>query len=418
MTLTPSTPEQPTPSGCPFPFAPPADPLELPDEYARLHQQAPVTRVKLPPGQADEYGWIATGYEEALRVYQDDETFSRAQGDGVAPGLKAHPIIVALDGDEHREKRGLAQGEFSPAKMRKRRGLVEELAEAQLEEMLAKGEPADLVADFAMPLTLHVLGSLFDIPREDYPKFRGWAEALVTVDPGQPERAVQVMGAMTAYVAELMPARAANPGDDLVSAIALKAQQQGVDIMDAGLVAVSLVTGGWESTGGQMVSSIHKLLTTTGPDGTSLYSALCADPDLIPTAVEEMFRVVPNSVLGTTQPRRATRDVELGGVLIRAGEVVFPSPDAANRDPARFTDPDVIDLTRKPNPHIAFGNGPHVCIGAPLGRLEIESALRLLTRRLPALRLAVPAEDLVWPFGSRVIRYPDSYPVAWSPAAV
>jgi nocardicin N-oxygenase len=223
---------------------------------------------------------------------------------------------------------------------------------------------------------------------------------------------------MVGYMAQLMPERAADPGDDLVSLVAVNARQTGVDDFEAGLLAASLVTGGWESTGGALVCLVHRLLTTNGPDGNSLYSALCGDPTLIPTAIEELLRVVPNSVLAATQPRRAVRDVELGGVLIRVGEVVIPSPDSAGRDPKVFPDPETLDLARSPNPHLAFGNGAHVCIGAPLGRLELQVALELLTHRLPALRLAVPADELMWRWDRSVIRRPETYPVAWSPTAI
>lgn len=414
MTLTPKDQS----AGCPaFPFAPPEDPLGLPSIHSALHQQGPVVKVALPPGQQDVEAWLATGHEEVLRVYRDD-AFQRAPADGVRPFLQASPIIIALDGEHHRRVRGLVQAAFTPAKVRKLRPAIEDLAAGLLDEMLETGEPGDLAEDFAMKLTLGTIATQFAIPEQDYSQFRGWAEALITVSPGQADAARTAMEAMVGYMAQLMPQRAGAPGDDLVSMVAVNAEASGVDAVEAGLSAASLVTGGWESTGGALICLVHRLLTTDGKDGNSLYSALAADPALIPTAIEELLRITPNSVLAATQPRRAVRDVELGGVLIRAGEVVIPSPDSAGRDPKVFPDPETLDLTRSPNPHLAFGSGSHVCIGAPLGRLELQVALELLTRRLPALRLTVPADELVWRWDRSVIRRPETYPVVWNPTDV
>lgn len=413
VTLIPSP--RPTTPACPyFPFEPPENPLDLPAAHTKLQQRAPLSKVRLPSGQADTEAWLVTGHAEALRVYRDSETFLRGPADGVSPFIKAHPIIIALDGDEHRRVRGLVKSAFSPAKVARLRPMVKDTAAELLDRLIAKGEPGDLSEDFAMPLTLSVIGGLFGIPEEDYPQFRRWSESLISVSPDSHRTGPAAMQAMVGYMAALIQSRGQNPGDDLVSLVAVNAKLANADPSSAGLLAASLVAGGWESTGGALVCSTHRLLTTSGTGGASLYSRLCTRPALIPTAVEEMLRVVPNSVLGATQPRRATRDIELGGVLVRAGELLIPSPDSAARDPRVFTDTGTVDLERTPNPHLAFGSGAHVCIGAPLGRLQLQVALELLTQRMPSLRPAIPAEDLEWRWDASVIRRPTTYPVAWS----
>jgi nocardicin N-oxygenase len=407
---------QPGSGGCPhFPFPVPADPLDVSAPHRRLQETAPLAKVVLPPGQADREAWFVTGHAEALRVYRDAETFERRSADGVAPFLAAYPVIVALDGEHHRRVRGLVQNGFAHSRVQRLRPAIEDVAAALVDEMVLAGEPADLGDAFAVPLTLQVIARMFDLPKGDYERFRAWADTLATADVSTQAQAQEAMQAMVGYAAALLPERAADPGEDLLSLVAVNAREAGVDDFEAALLVASLVVAGWESTPAALVSSVHRLLITDDGGGRSLYARLCDEPALIPTAVEEMLRIVPNSVLGATNPRRATRDVELGGVLVRAGELCIPSPDSAGRDPAVFDDPGGIDLARSPNPHLAFGNGPHVCVGAPAARMELQVALETLTARLPALRLAVPAGDLTWPFDRGVARRPASYPVAWTP---
>jgi cytochrome P450 len=404
------------PEGCPhFPFPVPSDPLDVSAEARRLQEAAPLSKVALPPGQSDTEAWFVTGHAEALRVYRDAETFERRSADGVAPFLAAYPVIVALDGEHHRRVRGLVQNGFAPARVERLRPEIEDLAAGLVDQMVLAGEPADLGDAFAVPLTLHVIARMFDLPKGDYERFQGWADTLATADVSTAAQAQEAMQAMVGYAAALLPERAADPGDDLLSLVAVNAEKNGVDAFEAALLAASLVVAGWESTPAALVSSVHRLLITDGGDGRSLYARLCDEPGLIPTAVEEMLRIVPNSVLGAANPRRATRDIELGGVLVRAGELCIPAPDSAARDAAAFADPENVDLARSPNPHLAFGNGPHVCVGAPAARMELQVALETLTARLPSLRLAVPAEDLTWPFDRGVARRPARYPVTWAP---
>jgi nocardicin N-oxygenase len=412
VALTPQT-------ACPrFPFDPPADPLGLAATHMQLQAHGPVSKVALPLGQADAEAWLVTGHAEAVRVYRDTDTFVRGSADGISPFMKAAPIIITLDGEEHRRIRGLVKAAFTPSKVRRLRPEIENAVADRLGAMLASGEPADLSEDFALPLTLGVIGHQFGIPEADYERFRAWNEAIVSVAPDAHHTAPAAMEAMVGYMVALMRRRLRDPGEDLVSVVAANAQAAGVDEASAGLLAASVVTGGWESTAGALVCATHRLLTTAdGPNGSSLYSRLVAEPVLIPTAVEEMLRIVPNGVLGATQPRRATCDTELGGVQIRAGDLVIPSPDAAAYDSAAFAAPETIDLARTPNPHLAFGNGPHICIGAPLGRLELQIAFELLTERLPTLRPAVPASELEWRWDAGFVRRPAAYPVAWSPVS-
>ncbi|MEW2357180.1 cytochrome P450 [Spirillospora sp. NPDC029432] len=391
--------------------------MALPAEHIRLQRAAPLSKVMLPPGQEHTEAWLVTGHQEAQAVYRDAERYSRRLADGIRPFLPAYPIIIALDAPEHGRIRGLAAAGFTRRRVERLRPAVETLADELLDDLIAAGEPGDLAEGWATALTLGTIARQFDLPPGDYDRFRTWSETIVSVDPAMQARAPAAIGEMVAYAAALLPGRADDPGEDLLSLIAVNARKHGVDPASAGLLAVSIVAGGWETTAGALISGLHWLLTSTSEDGTSLYASLCADPGRIPGAVEELLRKVPNSVLGATQPRFVLQDHELGGVGLKKGEIVIPSPDSAGRDPRAFDDPERIDLDRTPNPHLAFGNGAHMCIGAWLARLELQVAFEVLTRRLPELRLAVPAGGLDWRFDASVIRRPAHYPVEWTPSS-
>jgi cytochrome P450 len=142
-----------------------------------------------------------------------------------------------------------------------------------------------------------------------------------------------------------------------------------------------------------------------------LLAQLRADPDLMPTAIEELLRYVPINTAAMFA-RYATEDIRFGDVVVRAGDPVLPALHAANRDPEVFADPDRIDLTRKPNPHVAFGHGPHHCIGAQLARLELQEALKAILARFPDLRFADGREGVKWEYGV-IVRGPSLLRIAW-----
>ncbi|KAB2339773.1 cytochrome P450 [Actinomadura rudentiformis] len=400
-------------SECPhFPFdRSGSGPLDLAQAHLALAGN-PLAKVTLPAGQPDTEAWLVTGMPECLEVYRNGEVFSRAQADGVKPFLKMSPIINALDGEHHRRIRGLVAKEFTPSRVERLRPMVESLAADVLRRMMSSGSKADLFEDFAMPLTLGTIGGQLGIPEEDRSKFRVWGQGLMATGPGAHEKNQAAVYAMCGYMAEVMAARRSAPVDDLLSVIITNADAAGVSAEEAALLGASLVVAGWESTAASIVMFAYLLLTSLDEDGTLLYRRLCSQPDLVPGAVEEMLRVVPNSIYGASQPRRALVDVELGGVLVRAGELVIPSHDMAARDERVFADPQRIDFERSPNPHLAFVSGAHVCPGAPLARMELQVTFKLFLEEMPALRLAAAPEDLVWQW-TGVIRQPKALPVAW-----
>jgi len=215
-----------------------------------------------------------------------------------------------------------------------------------------------------------------------------------------------VKAAARGYFCELAAQRRARPSDDLLTEL--------VSAVDAGrldeeeLLALAMLIGlnGWHAVRNNAANMVYLLLTRH-----ALRERLLAEPELMPQAVEELLRWIPHKN-GVGQPRIATEDVEVGGVLIRSGEVVQVSYVAANWDPHRFHAPETIDPDREGPPHLAFGNGPHHCVAPLLARMEAEVLLSTLLRRLPKLRLAVPAEEVAWQ-QHVLIRGPVGLPVEW-----
>ena len=172
-------------------------------------------------------------------------------------------------------------------------------------------------------------------------------------------------------------------------------------------LTVVLLAAGYESTASQIVNFTYALLTH--PDQLAL---LRTRPDLMPGAVEELMRWTPLLAVSDVLPRYALDDVELSGGTVRAGEPVLLAKHAANRDPRRYDDPDRLDITRDAQGELGFGHGAHHCLGAPLARMDIQTALTALLQRFPELRLAVPEADLQWKTGMAV-RGPVTLPIAW-----
>ncbi|MBO2457534.1 cytochrome P450 [Actinomadura violacea] len=410
--------ETAAPEGCPhFPFprqdvlpegrtAFPSghDPLGLSPQYGGL---PPITKVVLPEGQEAH---LVTGYAECLRVLREHDTFRRADADGIHPYPTIGSTILAMDGAEHRAVRNLVGNYFAPANVGSLRPRVEGLASALVEEMLAEQGPVELLGRLAKPLTLGVIGHIMGVPDTDLPQFATWGDMFLAAGPDRAEQNQLAMGGMVAYMGRRIEAILSSPADHagppgLITAIAGNQAQNQVPMDQAVIFAASMVIAGWETTAAALGSFMYRLLTATGDDGDTLYQQLCTYPDRISTAVEELMRTIPNSMFDTTQPRRAVRDVQLGDTSIRKGDLVLAGIDHADRDPRKFDEPDRIDFERSTaQAHLGFGAGPHVCLGAPLARLELNVALEHLTARAPAARLHEPPHEVRWNISTTIRR--------------
>lgn len=368
--------------------------LDLHADYHRLWD-CPLARVRLPYG---EDAWLATRQED-VRTVLSDPRFSLAEAVNrdqprINPMPRAGGGLIALDAPDHTRMRSVLSKEFTARRMEPLRERVREVADQLLDRMTETGPPADLVEDFAFPLPMTLICELVGVPYEDHHYVRGWADTVCSGDVSPQaiqEQAAGFFQRMHGWV----EARRGEPADDLLSVLVRACDTDEIITEDelTGLLN-ELLIGGFVTTTNQ-IANFFAVLLIPREDDEGLLAALRADPGLVPKAVEELLRYVP-LLNGLTLPRYALEDVELGGVLVRAGQPVVVSQAAANRDPAAYTTPDRLVLDRAGTTHISFGHGIHYCIGAHLARLELQVALERVTARLPDLRLAVPVPELAW----------------------
>ena len=305
-----------------------------------------------------------------------------------ATGVYAH--MLHADPPDHTRLRRLVQKAFTPrrAALRPR---AEEIAAGLLEELAAACDDVDLLDAYARPFPITVLCELLGIPAADRP----WIALTVAAYDKRAEHQ-RVERGLAAYFTELIAAKRAEPGDDLVSALVVARDNADADGAADGLTGTELlstvfllVMAGFDTTVNLIASGTLALLTH--PEETA---RLREDPSLLPGAVEELLRFT--NPVNHANDRFTTEAVPVGDVVIPAGEWVLSATSSANRDPAQFPDPDRLDLGRDTSGHVAFGYGIHYCLGAPLARLEAGVALGALLARFPGISLAVPPEELRW----------------------
>ncbi|MQY04664.1 cytochrome P450 [Actinomadura macrotermitis] len=392
-----------------YPFIGEPAGVEVDPLYARLRREEPVSRVRLPYGGE---GWLVTRYEDTKKVFADPR-FSRAATVGredvprTTPEPASGGFLLSMDPPEHSRLRRLVAKAFTNRRVERLRPRVQEIVDARLEEIERSGPPADLVRGLALPLPITVLCEMLGVPPQDQDRFRDFSDAILSTTAYTREEIFAVRDALLAYLAGMVRQRREHPADDLLGAL-VAARDEGDRLSEEELVnlGVGLLIAGHGTTANQISNFTYVLLTR--PDRWDL---LRDRPDLVPGAVEELLRYVEFGT-GGSFARVATEDVEVGGVLVRAGEAVFVNAQAANRDESVFDHPDDVDLTRRPNPHLTFGHGLHHCLGAQLARLILQVAIGSLLQRFPALRLAVPADEVPWKTGL-LVRGPNALPVSW-----
>ncbi|MFR9727971.1 cytochrome P450 [Saccharopolyspora sp. MS10] len=396
-----------------YPFGRP-DQLDVHASYRELRRRDPVCRVQLPYG---EPAWLVTRYADVKFVLGDarfsraaaferDEPSARPMG-AIGRNIRS---LQYLDPPEHTVLRKILGQAFTVRRIEKLRPSVERLAHELVDGMLERGSPAELVRDFALPFPAAVICELLGVPYSDRHDFQTWSDAFVSTTSLAPELvrsyAVRLREYMTALVAERRKA----PREDLMSTlIAARDVDQRINDDELVALAVAILVGGHETTSSQIPSFVFALLTH--PD---LMDRVRADPGLLPATVEELLRYVPLFATAAF-PRYALEDVEVGGVLVRAGEPLLVSLPSANRDESVYHDPDVLDVTRQEASHVGFAHGAHFCPGAQLARVELQIALRTLLQRLPGLRFATSERDVEWKTGL-LTRGPLRMRIAWDEA--
>jgi cytochrome P450 len=405
------------------------------DTYADLRTKGPVSRVRFAGGDAEKSGdgeesrefffrretFFVTHYDEVIATLLDDR-FSVDPRSGMSlEQLEQQPpmpeelrplsqSILSLDPPDHTRLRKLVQPSFTGRGMQALRGSIQQIVDDLLDraerDADERGEVApdrrmDLIEAFAYPFPVTVISDMLGIPRDDRETIRGWTENLLSADRlrggEMDEETLAGLREFIAYLRDLFEHKRQAPTDDMISRL-VHAEDDG-DILDEDEILSTvflLFLAGHVTTVNLVGNGVVALLTH--PDQLAKFKA---DPELAKGVVEETLRYWgPVDFIGR---RIAKEDVELSGTVIPTGEQATVSLASANRDPERFANPDVFDITRADaNRHVAFGKGIHVCLGAPLARVEGQVAFDTLFRRYPELRLAVPAEEVRW--GSSVLR--------------
>jgi cytochrome P450 len=366
-------------------------------EIEKLRSAGPVVEVRFPMvGKV----WTTTNQELADRVLKDSETFTIRSGAGGVAGLQWWmPRIVrtlanhmlSKDEPDHKRLRDIVDEAF------RRRAIVDmeprilALADELAGELFAEGSPADLVERYARKLPLSVICELLGLPLADRAKFTAWASGFTRFTG-----AIGLMMlmpnifAMRRYLEQRLEEVRRNGGQGLIAEL-VRVEKQGGKINHDELVAMVflLLLAGHETTTHLIAGSVYELLKNPG-----LCDWLEEDWSRVNLAVEEFLRFV--SPVQFTKPRFVRKDVELGGVRLKEGEMIMPMLTAANLDPQANPHADKLDLARKPNRHLAFGTGIHFCLGHQLARIEGACALKALFKRWPKLELAVDESEIKW----------------------
>ncbi|MFJ5259058.1 cytochrome P450 [Streptomyces sp. NPDC088387] len=378
--------------------------------YARLRADGPVHHVRAPDG---EELWLVVGHE-ACRTAFTDPRLSRAwmqsgdigqivNTDQDQPAL-AHMLMS--DPPDHTRLRRLVAREFTPRRIEALAPRIQQITDELLDTMLAAPERrGDLIASFAFPLPMTVICELLGVPGMDREAFRRWSNEMVA--RSSPEAEGLAYQETTEYLRELIVAKRSSPGEDLLSAMIHAVDEGGDRLSPNELIGMSvlLLIAGHETTVNLLGNGLRALFAHPAQ-----LAALRADPGLLDGAIEEMLRY--DGPVEACTDRLALQDVGMGGTVIPAGSTVLIVMADADRDPARFDDPDRFDIRRDARGHIAFGHGLHYCLGAPLARLEGRIALRTLLERCPDLAMDADEAQLPWVPGL-LIRGVRELPVRW-----
>ncbi|CAL9653405.1 Pentalenolactone synthase [Streptomyces sp. enrichment culture] len=369
-----------------LPFACPHG-LTVPPRYAEMRAQAPIHRVITPAG--DE-AWLALGHKVVKQLFADrrlgyshpDPENAPRASDSVWFGGPSG--VYETEEADHAKQRRLIQPYFSPKRMRTLRPRLEELTDQLLDELEASPQPADLHAIVSFPLPALMICELLGVPTEDHQLIRRISLGISDMTDGEHSQAS--LGELYAYMSELTRKKRKEPGEDLTSVLCLA---EGGTLDDEYITrqAMMMVFAGHEAT--IPMIDIGVLMLLAHPEA---HRELLDDMSLLPTALDEILRIAPHSE--GWAPRYAKQDLDIGGVRVKAGELVLLDRPSADRDSEVHPDPETFDIRRSPNPHIAFGQGDHYCMGAPLARLQLEILFSRLLPRFPGLRPAVPIEEM------------------------
>lgn len=370
------------------------------DTYTWMREHAPAYH------DARNDVWAISRYHDVVRIERDPATFSSKRAP--RPHGQPLPMMISMDDPQHHRRRALVARGFTPRRVRDHEANLRVMCDAIIDKVCERGE-CDFVWDIAAPLPLLVIGEMLGFDPSDYDRLLTWSDDLIRgttlTDPEAAEKAMLAGIAWREFQLRVVADRRANPRDDLVS-ILCHAEIEGERLDDESIVQETLLIliGGDETT--RHVISRGMLALIERPDQLDI---LASDPAKVEVGVEELLRWV-SPILNMA--RTVTTDVEIAGETLHEGDQVIMLYPSANRDEAVFEDPQRLNVERQPNPHIAFGNGPHFCLGSALARLELKVMFTRLLERIPDIQLVSP--DLPYR-NSNFITGPEAMPVTFTP---
>jgi cytochrome P450 len=399
-----------------FNFASPDNPYAL---FSQLRERGAVVQVAPGSTAGASATWVVTQLEEAVQVFKDRRFTVEAaainpdagmygesrQGGAEELSFFGAKSLTTVDGADHARLRGLVSQTFTPRYIESLRPNIQQIADELLDQAQARGT-MDLVHDFGYPLPINVISDMLGVPKHERERLMHASQTLTSgiMDPS--DQGPGKLREFAAHIVELVADKRQHPGDDLISQL-IDTHAAGDRLDQQELLAMIglLIFAGHETTANLISTGMLMLL-----DHPEQLARLRADLSLVPAAVEELLRL--NGPVLIPSPRFALEDLTLSGQQLRRGDAVIVAIGAANHDPTAFSDPEELDIARTLSRHVAFGQGVHFCLGAPLARLEGEIAFTTLLRRLPDLRLNAPRASLSWR-GSVSMRGLTTLPVAF-----
>ncbi|MEV7869055.1 cytochrome P450 [Streptomyces sp. NPDC088124] len=368
-------------------------PLAPPPTAQKLRAEQPITKVRIWNGGTP---WLITRHADQRTLLTDP----RVSDDDLDPGfpyVNAHRAEIApltprmitnTDAPEHTRLRRTVNGPFVIKRIEKMREPIQKIVDDLIDEMLAGPSSADLLKTFALPVPSLVIAELLGVPYKDHDFFQT-SSSTVLDSTVPPAKAREVSGALAAYLDKLLEEKTAAPGNDVLSEMAGRVKAGEMSRPEAVNMGVAMLIAGHETTATMI--SLGTLALLQHPDQLALLRDT-DDPKVIANTVDEVLRYL--SIVQTGVRRVAKEDIEIGGVVIKAGDGMIFDLHAANWDPEAFPEAERLDLTRPARQHQAFGYGPHQCLGQNLARLELQVVYGTLYRRIPTLRLDAEIAEL------------------------